>query len=348
LKPFLVPAVADQEPERRAAAINDVLQAAPSYYESLASQDLTQAWFLFNNIMDKYLQLMTDDIVRSGERKTKGFSFSLKSLLPPTTTIRGVVSAAETHLLHVHKTTRLLHDLKCRIKRGVHVPQNDTQWKKCVTRINYSAMPASVVLLAAGHKECPPFWVLDTIHGSLQLFVRAVDRANASQRLMEAKARLQGPHAFWKSFRPPRPRTPRAIRRADGQVISAPEDIMEEISRYWNAIYNDVQVFDQDKYWHRYRNQLRQLHNDPMDIAPISAAELMSFVRRMGNTSAGLDGRSAVELQALPLAVWELVADFWDNVRRYPNKALPTQLVEAGVHLIPKPGAEADLSQVCN
>ena len=74
----------------------------------------------------------------------------------------------------------------------------------------------------------------------------------------------------------------------------------------------------------------------------------MKFARNMGNNSAGLDGRSAMELKALPLSIWELVAAFWENVRLHPNKVLPLQLVQAGVHLIPKPGEISAIPQVSN
>jgi ribonuclease HI len=344
-KAFCVPKVVDQEPERRSFALKEVVKAAPSYLSLLNKEDLTPAWTRLNNIMDTYLKTMADQNI--GDYKSRGFAFSLKKLLPPTTITRGVVSAAETHLVHVHNTITLLQDLKSKVKREVHNMSNDMQWKKIAKRIASTSLPASVQLIAQDHEVCPPFWVLDTALGSLQLYVRAVDRANAAHRTQEAKARFQG-HAFWKKFRPPRPRPPRVVSLSDGSIVSDPQCIIEEVTHFWQGIYNDAHIFNRDKYWHRYRHQLRQLQHSSLHIDAISAEEFMKFARNMGNNSAGLDGRSATELKALPLDIWELVAAFWENVRCFPNKALPLQLVQAGVHLIPKPGEVSGTPLVSN
>ena len=68
----------------------------------------------------------------------------------------------------------------------------------------------------------------------------------------------------------------------------------------------------------------------------------------MGGKASGIDGRSAAEAQAIPLALWELVAEFWEDVRQHPNKKMPEQLAQAIVHLIPKPGAETGIAMIPN
>ena len=299
-------------------------------------------------MIDDFLSIMTDETGNGGERKSIGFSFSRKTVLPPTTSCRGVASASETHLLHVHKTTNLLLDLKCKVKRGVTDTIIHTQWRKCLKRINSSAIPASVSLLASDLADCPPYWLLDTLHSSLKLYIQTVDRANTTQRLRDAKCRLNLDHAFWKAFRPPRPRAPRVLRGADGQLFTDPDEMLEQATQYWSKIYNDSPGFNQSRYFHRYRQELAPLKRDTIDIPAITANDFVSFAKKMGDKAAGLDGRSASEVQALPMALWELVADFWENVRQFPSKKLPTQLAQAIVHLIPKPGAGSGIPLIPN
>jgi hypothetical protein len=52
-----------------------------------------------------------------------------------------------------------------------------------------------------------------------------------------------------------------------------------------------------------------------MNVPAITANDFFAFAKKMGSKASGLDGRSASEAQAIPLALWELVAEFWENVR---------------------------------
>jgi exonuclease III len=112
IRPFVTPPVLDQDPGTRQHALIQALAHSDRFHGALKSQDLSYGWSILNTIIDDFLRRMENGHFPPGEEKTKGFTVSVKSILPPTTTSRGVASATEKHLLHVQKTINMIHDLQ--------------------------------------------------------------------------------------------------------------------------------------------------------------------------------------------------------------------------------------------
>jgi exonuclease III len=346
LKNFDVPPVQEQDPDMRAAALRLSHRDVHAFRQSLSFSDLSDSWRRLNGIIDDYLKFMELGPLSVGEHKSSGFTFSSKQVLPPTVRVKGAVSACSKQVTETLRIVNILLDLKYKVKRGDQSPIIERHWQRCKVALDGIPIPALVQNLASIHNACPEFWVLDTMHGALHQFMQVVDRANGKQRADEVKCRLAGPHAFWKAFRPPRPRPPRAIVAVLGTVITDPQDYMPAIFEYWHKICNSTHQFQQEKYLHRYRVQMDQLSRPTIDMTSIAGHEFMAFSQRMSMSSPGLDGRSVAELRALPLDIWDLVAEFWEQIRCHPGKLLPDQLVTAGVHLIPKPGHAGGVPKV--
>jgi exonuclease III len=118
LRTYVAPPVKDQEPERRAAALAFAMRGAQSFHRSLSLPDLSDSWRLLNNLIDDYLLHMESGHTTIGEHKSAGFSFSLKSVLPPTTIVNGSASACTKQLVHLQQVVNTLLDLKYKVKRG--------------------------------------------------------------------------------------------------------------------------------------------------------------------------------------------------------------------------------------
>jgi hypothetical protein len=171
-----------------------------------------------------------------GEHKSAGFSFSTKAVLPPSTIVNGVASACSKHLLATQRLVNTLLDLKYKVKKGNNIPLTERLWQRCLKTFNEIPIPTSVFLLTCEHSSCPPYGIVDTIHSMIQSHLQVVDRANATHRAAEAKNRIAGPHGFWRAFKPPRARPPRALRAPDGEVLTNPTDFMPAIYSYWHKI----------------------------------------------------------------------------------------------------------------
>jgi hypothetical protein len=237
LKNFDVPPVQEQDPDKRAVALRLALRDAHAFRQSLSSPDLSDSWRRLNDIIDDYLKFMELGPSCVGEHKSSGFTFSSKQVLPPTVRVNGAVSACSKQLIETLRIVNILLDLKCKVKRGDQSPIIERHWQRCKVALDDIPIPALVQNLASVHNACPAYWVLDAMHGALHQFLQVVDRANGKQRADEVKCRLAGPHAFWKAFRPPRPRPPRAIVASSGSVITDPQDYMSTIFDYWHNIF---------------------------------------------------------------------------------------------------------------
>jgi hypothetical protein len=212
---------------------------------------------------------------------------------------------------------------------------NIKDWKEAIDSLNKCSVPGLVQDIFA---DCvmPNLWQVDTVLPLLQQHVYVLDRKIESEKRERMRKEVEEKqHFFWQLAKEKKPRPPPILKK-DGNIISDPWDILDEINRYWGVIYNTPSVFDISSFKHRFRNSMNKLKRKPFPFSKIEAKEFMQHVKKAKCTAPGLDGRKMEELKALPIEIWEDVAAFFDYILRHPDTSLPKELCEARVSLIPK------------
>ena len=109
--------------------------------------------------------------------------------------------------------------------------------------------------------------------------------------------------------------TPNLITNADGNIIYSPTEALMEINQQWDKIFS-ANIFHEnpEKILHFVWPYLKDQYNQ-IELPPLSGEALRKqCLKRKVNAASGLDGWRTVEVQSLPVCVFDAVATFFRQI----------------------------------
>ncbi len=88
--------------------------------------------------------------------------------------------------------------------------------------------------------------------------------------------------------------------------------MLDSVSKCWGSIYNSTTMLDEQHFRHRFRNAFRHLTRKQCPLQEKGGLDFMEHVEKAKANAPGLDGRTMVELKALPLEMLQNVAELFD------------------------------------
>ena len=109
--------------------------------------------------------------------------------------------------------------------------------------------------------------------------------------------------------------TPNLITNSEGNVIFSPTEALQEINEQWDAVFSaNIHHENPEKVLHTIWPYIKDSYN-PVTLPPLCGDSLKrQCLKRKVNAAAGLDGWRTIEVQSLPICVFDAVSTFFSEI----------------------------------
>ena len=135
--------------------------------------------------------------------------------------------------------------------------------------------------------------------------------------------------------------TPNLITNSEGNVIFSPTEALQEINEQWDEVFSaNIHHEDPEKVLYTIWPYIKDSYN-PVILPPLNGESLKKqCLKRKINAAAGLDGWRTIEVQSLPICVFEAVSSFFTEIET-GNRDFPQALTCVKQVLLDKNGGNS-------